>query len=53
MHLSTDADSSTNTKIVLLVRQNLQKKTFLRVKILHSNLRPLISITFQKGRQKS
>ena len=59
-NLSTDADSSTDTKI-LLVRQNLPKKkplffaqkfyTLYEQKL--SNLRPLLSLTFPQGVRKS
>jgi hypothetical protein len=55
-HLSTDADSSTDTKKILLVRQNLPKNKLFCAAILHPfyeqkfyNLRPLLSITFPKG----
>ena len=51
-HLLTDADSSTNTKKILLVRQNLRQfYTLYKHKV--SNLRPLLSITFLQGFQKS
>ena len=56
-NFSTDADSSTNTKKILLVRQNSQKNyfflcaqrfyTFYKQKF--SNWRPLLSITFPQG----
>ena len=55
-HLSTNADSSTATKKILLIRQNLpkNKKGFLRqfytlYKKKFSNLKPLLSITFPQG----
>ena len=57
-HLSTDSDSSTNTKKIQLIRQNSPKTIFLRggfrpfmSKTL--NLRPLLSITFPQGFRKS
>ena len=51
-NLSTDADSSTVTNKILLVRQNLRRfYTFYKQKFL--NLRPLLSITFPQGFQKS
>ena len=59
-HLSTDADSSTDTKKILLVRKN--RKKLLKKKcaaILYpfwakcSNLRPLLSIAFPQGFWKS
>ena len=60
-HLLTDANSSTETKKIQIVRQNLQKKKhfFLALQFYSlykhkvSNLRPLLSITFQQGFRKS
>ena len=59
-NLSTDADSSTDTEKILLVRQNLQKNYFffaLQFYTLYekkfSNLRQLLSITFPQGFQKN
>ena len=58
-NLSTDADSSTDTKKFLLVRQNLAKTNFFCAAILHplwakfSDLRPFLSILFPKGFRKS
>ena len=55
-HLSTDADSSTDTKKILLVRQNSPKNNFCFARRFYtlyeqkcSNLRPLLSITFPQG----
>ena len=60
-HLSTNADTSTDTKKILLVKQNLAKK--IEIKIVwrfytiyeqkFSNLRPCLSITFPQGFSKS
>ena len=46
-HLLTDAESSTDTKIILLVRQNLSKNFFFCA------LRPHLAISFLKGFRKS
>ena len=47
-HLSTDADISTNTKKILLVRHNLQRfYTIYEQKF--SNLKPFLSIAFPQG----
>ena len=59
-HLSTDADSRTDTKKIMLVGQNLSKsKLFLRgdftpfMRKKYSNLRPFLSIIFPQGFGKS
>ena len=58
-NLSTDADSSNDTKKILLVRQNSQQQKIFFTRqfyTLHeekfSNLRPLLSITFPQGFQE-
>ena len=54
-HLATDADSSTNTKKILRVRQNSSKKKkivrwfYTLYEQTYSNLRPLLSISFPLG----
>ena len=55
-HLSTDADSSADTKKIMLVTQNLSKiKLFFARQLYtlyeqkYSNLRPLLSISFPQG----
>ena len=58
-HRSTDADSITNTKKILLVRQNSPKQNFFgrRFYTLYkqkfSKLRPILSLTFPQGFWKS
>ena len=55
--MSTDAESSTNAKKILLVGQNLPKKTIffalqfytIYEKKKFSNLRPFLFITFPQG----
>ena len=54
-HLSTDADSSTDTKKILLVRQNSKKKKIKKYTLYKkkfSNLRPLLFITFLQELRK-
>ena len=58
-HLSTDADSSTDTKKILLVRQYSLKiklvfarRFYTLYKQRYSNLRPLASISFSQGLRK-
>ena len=58
-HLPTNADISTDTKTILLVRPNLPLKTIFARQFYtiyeqkFSNLRQLLSITFPQGFQKS
>ena len=57
-HLSTDADSSNDTKKILLVRPNLSTKKVARqlytlYEQKYSNLKQLLSISFSQGLRKS